>query len=263
MNLKLTRPLVFFDLETTGLDIIKDHILELSYIKLQPDGSEKAETFRFRPVSALGNVVPIPADSTAVHGIHDEDVADCPSFAEKAAELYKDVFEGADLAGFNSNKFDVPMLVEKFLNAGISYDLKDVRLIDVQTIYHKLEKRNLEAAYRFYCGKELDNAHSADADTRATFEVMKAQLDHYPDELKNDVEFLSEYSSHTKNLDLAGRVALNDENKEIFTFGKHKNKTVEEIVKKDPGFFGWLMRGDFPLNTKQVVKRLEMKYRGR
>jgi len=261
MELQLKRPIVFFDLETTGIDMLHDHILELSYIKLFPDGKEESRTMRFKPVNALGAVVPIPAKSTEVHGIHDSDVSDCPTFAQEAATLYESVFKGSDLAGFNSNKFDVPMLVEHFLKSGVQYDLSDVRMVDVQNIYHKLEKRTLSAAYQFYCHKELENAHSADADTRATYEVLKAQLDLYPDDLENDVESLAEFSAMTKSLDLAGRVALNDEGKEIFTFGKHKGKTVESIAKTDPGFFGWMMRGDFPLNTKQVVKRLELKYR--
>lgn len=261
MNLNLTKPIVFFDLETTGLDVTKDHILELSYIKVMPDGMEQSSTMRFHPVSALGETVHIPEKSTEIHGIHDEDVADCPVFADVAEELYDKVFKDADWAGFNSNKFDVPMLVEHLLKAGVKVDLGETRLIDVQNIYHKLEKRTLEAAYKFYCDKDLTNAHSADADTRATYEVLKAQLDHYPEELKNDVASLSEFSAMAKTLDFAGRVAVNEEGKEYFTFGKHKGKTVEEIVAKDPGFFGWVMRGDFPLNTKQVIKRLEMKYR--
>ena len=261
MNLKLTKPVVFFDLETTGLDVTKDHILELSFIKLFPNGTDMEETMRFKPVNALGMTVDIPKKATEINGIHNEDVAECPTFAEKAQDLYDKVFKDADLAGFNSNKFDVPMLVEKLLNAGVAVDLKDTTLVDVQNIYHKLEKRNLEAAYKFYCGKELENAHSANADTRATYEVLKAQLDHYPDELKNDIDSLAEFSTMNKTLDFAGRVALNDEGKEIFTFGKHKGKAVEDIVKSDPGFFGWVMQGDFPLNTKLVIKKLEQKYK--
>ena len=191
MNLQLTRPVVFFDLETTGIDMIHDHILELGYIKVFPDGREEVRTMRFKPVNALGAVVPIPAASSEFHGIHDADVADCLTFAQEASNLYETVFKGADLAGFNSNKFDVPMLVEHFLRAGVQFDLSDVKLVDVQNIYHKLEKRTLEAAYKFYCNKDLENAHSADADIRATYEVLKAQLDRYPDDLQNDVNILS------------------------------------------------------------------------
>ncbi len=261
MNLNLSKPIVFFDLETTGLDVCHDYILELSYIKVFPDGTEESDTLRFKPVNALGAIVHIPEKASEINGIYDSDVSECPVFSEKAFELYENVFKGSDLAGYNSNKFDVPMLVEQMLKSGVKVDLSETRLVDVQNIYHKLEKRTLEAAYRFYCDKDLENAHSADADTRATYEVLKAQLDHYPAELENDIASLSEFSTMSNSLDFAGRVSVNEEGKEIFTFGKHKGRTVEEIVKTDPGFFGWVMRGDFPINTKQVVKRLEMKYR--
>lgn len=262
MKLKLERPIVFFDLETTGLDVSKDYILELGYVKVTPDGSEQTGSMRFRPVDALGNTVHIPEVTTAVHGISDADVSDCPTFKEKAASLYHDVFEGCDLGGFNSNRFDIPLLVESFLKAGVSFDLSDVRFVDVQNIFHKMEKRNLDAAYRFYCGKEMTSAHQALSDTQATYEVLQAQLDRYEGELTNDVSFLSEFSSMNKNVDLAGRVVLDDKGREIFTFGKYKNRLVEEVVKKDPGFISWILQGDFPLNTKQVVRRLSLKYKG-
>ena len=261
MKLKLSRPLIFFDLETTGLDVSKDHILELSYIKVFPDGREEKETLRIKPADMLGNVIPIPAKTTAVHGITDADVKDCPTFKECAETLFNNVFKDCDLAGYNSNRFDIPLLVEEFLRAGVNVDMSGVRFIDVQNIYHKLEKRTLAAALKFYCGKELVDAHHASADTEATYDVLQAQLDHYPEELENDVTFLSEFSMLGKNVDLAGRVALDEDGKEIFTFGKHKNERVEDVVHKDPNFFNWIRQGDFPLNTKQVVEALRLKYK--
>lgn len=261
MKLNLSRPLIFFDLETTGLDVSKDRIIELSYIKVYPDGREERNTLRFKPCDVLGNVMSIPEKTIAVHGITDDDVADCPAFKDCAAELYNEVFKDCDLAGFNSNRFDIPLLVEELLRAGVNVDMSGIRMIDVQNIYHKLEKRNLAAALLFYCGKELVDAHTASADTMATYEVLQAQLDHYPNDLTNDVSFLAEYSAMGKNVDLAGRVALDEEGKEIFTFGKHKNERVEDVVKKDPNFFNWIRQGDFPLNTKQVVEALRLKYK--
>lgn len=261
MKLNLTRPLIFFDLETTGLDVAKDHILELSYIKVYPDGTEETEALRFKPVDMLGNTVTIPAKTTAVHGITDEDVKDCPAFKDCAEELYQRVFKDCDLAGFNSNRFDIPLLVDEFLRAGVQVDMSGVRTIDVQNIFHKMEKRNLAAALKFYCGKELVDAHHASADTLATYEVLQAQLDRYPDDLTNDVAFLSEFSAMNKSLDFAGRVVLDEEGKEMFAFGKHKGKRVEDVVKKDPNFLNWIIQGDFPLNTKQVVEALRLKYK--
>lgn len=260
MELKLTKPILFFDLETTGLDVAKDHIIELSYIKVFPDGNEERDTLRFRPVDALGRTVHIPELSTEIHGIKDEDVADLYTFKELAEELYMEVFSGCDLAGFASNKMDIPLLVEEFLRAGINYSMDDVRCIDVQGIFFKMEKRNLEAAYKFYCDKELTNAHSAEADTLATYEVLKAQLDRYCN-LENDVDFLSEFSSQAKTADLAGRIGINEAGKEYFTFGKHKGDLVEDVVKRDPGFISWIMQGSFTLNTKQVLQGLTLKYK--
>ena len=250
MKLKLERPLVFFDLETTGVDVSRDHIVELCYIKLHPNGNEESKTLRLRPVDALGRTLHIPAEATAVYGISDDDVADCPTFADIAADL-QHVLEGCDLAGFNSNRFDVPLLVEEFLRCGVNIDLQHTRLVDVQNIYHKLEKRTLVAAYKYYCQKDLENAHSADADTRATIEVLEAQLDMYPDELQNDVEQLAAFSAMNKNVDFAGR------------FGKYKGLLVQEVFPRDPGFVSWMLQGDFPLNTKQVVTRLSLKYKRR
>ena len=262
MELKLTKPILFFDLETTGIDVAKDHIIELSYIKIFPDGSEECDTLRFRPVDALGRTVHIPEASTEIHGIKDEDVEDLYTFGELAEELYNEVFVGCDLAGFASNKMDIPLLVEEFLRAGINYNMDGVRSIDVQGIFFKMEKRNLEAAYKFYCDKELANAHSAEADTMATYEVLKAQLDRYS-ELENDVDFLSDFSNQNKTADLAGRIGINENGQEYFTFGKHKGQLVEDIVRRDPGFISWVMQGNFTLNTKQVLQRLTLKYKNK
>lgn len=261
MKLKLTRPLVFFDIEATGLDVAKDHIVELGYIKVYPDGTEQSETLRFKPVDALGNTVHIPEKIVDIHGISDDDVKDSPTFKECAGDIYEKIFKDSDLAGFNSNRFDIPILVEELLRAGLNVDFDGVKCIDVQNIYHKLEKRNLAAALSFYCGKELSDAHQALADTRATYEVLQAQLDHYPDDLSNDVDALSDFSTLNKTVDLAGRVALDEQGHEIFTFGKNKNRRVADVVRRDPGFISWILQGDFPLNTKQVVERLRLKYK--
>ena len=251
MELNLRNPIIFFDLETTGVDIMSDRIVELSLIKVYPNGTEEVKSRRLNPER------PIPAEATKVHGITDEDVKDAPTFKQVAKDLAR-IFEGCDVAGFNSNRFDIPLLEEEFLRAGVDFDFSKRRFIDVQTIFHKMEQRTLIAAYKFYCGKDLTDAHSAEADTRATYEVLKAQLDHYPD-LKNDVAFLSEFSSHNKNVDLAGRIIYNDDKVEIFNFGKHKGKPVEEVLKKEPSYYGWMMQGDFPLNTKKVLTRIKLR----
>ena len=251
MKLNLKNPLIFFDVETTGLNVSKDKIIELSYIKVYPNGTEESNTVRINPG------FPIPAESSAIHHITDEDVKDCPMFKQVARILEK-VFEGCDIAGFNSNRFDIPILVEEFLNAGVSINFSKRKFIDVQTIFHKMEQRTLSAAYKFYCHKELDSAHSACADTRATYEVLKAQLDMYPS-LVNDVEFLSKFSSQTRNVDFAGRIVYNDNNVEVFNFGKYKGQPVEEILKKDVGYYGWIMQGDFPQNTKNVITAIKLR----
>lgn len=207
MNLNLKRPIVFFDLETTGLNITKDKIVEISYIKVYPNGTEEQKTLRINPG------MPIPKESTEVHHITDADVANCPRFNQVAKELAA-VFEGSDIAGFNSNRFDIPMLQEEFLHAGVSFDFTKRKFVDVQTIFHKMEQRNLTAAYRFYCGKELENSHSANADTRATYEVLKSQLDRYPS-LQNDVDYLAAFSTQNKNVDLAGRFVYNEKNEVV------------------------------------------------
>lgn len=252
MQLNLKNPLVFFDLETTGIDIVKDRIIEISYVKVFPNGKEESKTMRINPG------MPIPPASTAIHGITDDDVKDCPLFKNVAKQLAAQI-EGCDLAGYNSNRFDIPLLAEEFLRAGVDIDLTRRKFIDVQTIFYKMEQRTLAAAYKFYCQKSLENAHTSAADTMATYEVLKAQLDRYP-ELKNDVAFLSEFSSFTNNVDFAGRMVYNDKNQEVFNFGKYKGRLVEEVLKQDPAYYSWMMNGDFPLNTKQ--KLTEIKLRG-
>lgn len=252
MKLNLKNPIIFFDLETTGVDVSKDRIVEICYIKVWPNGNEVSRTMRINPG------MHIPEQSTAVHGIKDEDVKDCPLFKDVAREIAND-FQGCDIAGFNSNRFDLPMLAEEFLRAQVDIDLGRHRTIDVQVIYHKLEQRTLSAAYKFYCGAELVDAHSALADTRATYEILQAQLDHYPEVLKNDMEFLSEFSSFTRNVDFAGRMVYDDAGNEIINFGKYKGEKVETVLARDPGYYAWIMNGDFPLNTKQVLTRIKLR----
>ena len=251
MQLNLRNPLVFFDLETTGIDIAKDRIVEISMVKVMPNGEEIVKTRRINPG------MPIPPESTAIHGITDEDVKDCPKFKEIAKSLAAQI-EGCDLAGFNSNRFDISMLAEEFLRAGVDVDLNRRKFIDVQTIFHKMEQRNLTAAYKFYCNKDLANAHSAEADTMATYEVLKAQLDRYP-ELENDVNFLSKYSSFTNNVDFAGRMVYNEKGQEVINFGKYKGRLVEEVLKSDPSYYAWIMNGDFPLNTKKMLTEIRLR----
>ena len=229
MKLNLKNPLVFFDLETTGTNINTDRIVEICYLKVYPNGNEESKTMRINPE------MHIPEASSAVHGIYDADVADCPTFKEVAKSIANDI-EGADIAGFNSNRFDVPVLVEEFLRAGIDIDLTKRKFIDVQVIYHKLEQRTLSAAYKFYCGKNLEDAHTAEADTRATYEVLKAQLDRYPEVLENDINFLSEYSTYSKNVDFAGRIVYDDNGVEVFNFGKNKGIPGSEVLKRDMGY---------------------------
>lgn len=251
MKLNLDRPVVFFDLESTGTNILHDRIVEISVIKVFPDGSEVERTRRINPG------IPIPAEATAVHHITDEDVKDAPRF-EQIARSLAELFAGSDIAGFNSNRFDVPMLMEEFLRAGVNIDLSRRKFVDVQTIFHKMEQRTLIAAYKFYCGKDLTEAHSANADTRATYEVLKAQLDHYPS-LKNDIAFLSDFSSQNKNVDLMGRIIYNEAGKEVFNFGKYKGQLVEDVFRRDIGYYSWMMQGEFPANTKQVITNIKLR----
>jgi len=257
MKLNLKRPIVVFDLETTGLEVARDHIVELCYIKLHPDGNEESMNLRIRPVDATGRTVPIPPASTEIHGITDADVAQCPTFKELAPRL-AETFADCDFAGFNSNKFDVPLLVEEFLRAGINIDLRDRKFIDVQNIYHKLEPRTLSAACRFYCGHDIEGAHSADADARATLEVLEAQLDHYPQDLQNDVGFLAEFSAMNQNVDFAGRIIKDKSGDYVINFGKYKGKKLADVLRRDRAYLPWIMQGDFPLNTKQTFERLAL-----
>ncbi|MBQ4138862.1 MAG: 3'-5' exonuclease, partial [Muribaculaceae bacterium] len=237
--------------ETTGVNIMTDRIVELSLIKVYPNGDEEVKSRRLNPE------MPIPPQATAIHHITDEDVKDAPTFKQIAKDLAR-IFEGCDVAGFNSNRFDIPLLEEEFLRAGVDFDFSKRRFIDVQTIFHKMEQRTLVAAYKFYCHKDLNDAHSAEADTRATYEVLKAQLDHYPT-LQNDVAFLSEFSTQNKNVDLAGRMIYNENKVEVFNFGKHKGKPVEEVLRNEPSYYGWMMQGEFPLNTKKVLTRIKLR----
>lgn len=255
MKLNLKNPLVFFDLETTGTNINMDRIVEICYLKVYPNGNEESKTLRINPE------MHIPEASSAIHGIYDADVADCPTFKDVAKKIAADI-EGCDLAGFNSNRFDIPVLAEEFLRAGVDVDLMKRKFVDVQVIYHKLEQRTLSAAYKFYCDKNLEDAHTAEADTRATYEVLKAQLDRYPDVLENDVVFLSNYSSFNKNVDFAGRIVYNEQGVEVFNFGKYKGMPVAEVLKKDIGYYGWIMQGDFTLNTKNVLTKIRLRETG-
>jgi len=257
MKLHLNRPIVFFDLETTGIDVVKDHIVELCYIKIHPDGKEESNTLRIRPADAMGNTVHIPEQASSIHHIYDKDVEDCPTFKELVPRI-KPIFEGCDLGGYNSNHFDIPLLVEEFLRAGVSINLRNAKFIDVCVIFKKMEQRTLSAAYKFYCKKELENAHSALADTRATLDVLEAQLDFYPD-LQNDVGQLAQISTVNRNVDLAGRFVYDNNDNPVFNFGKYKGKLVTDVLRNDPGYYGWLMQGDFPLNTKQVITAIKLK----
>lgn len=251
MKLNLKNPAVVFDLETTGVSLVRDRIIEISILKIHPDGLEEVKTRRINPG------MPIPPESTAVHGITDEDVKDCPTFEQVAKSLYQWI-EGCDIIGFNSTRFDVPMLVEELLRAGVAVDFSRRKFVDVQAIYHKMERRNLEAAYRFYCGKTLVDAHSAEADTRATYEVLMAQLDKYPDELTNDMGALAEISRYNNNVDFAGMLVYNEAGEEVVNFGKYKGRVLREVLAKDSGYYAWVMGADFTLDTKNCFTRVKL-----
>ena len=255
MELQLKNPIIFFDLETTGINVASDRIVEISWLKIMPSGEESGHTHLVNPT------IPIDPKAIAIHGITDEDVKDKPAFKEIARSLVRE-FEGCDLAGFNSNKFDIPLLAEEFLRAEVDFDMSRRKFIDVQVIFHKMEQRTLSAAYKFYCKKELEDAHSAQADTLATYEILKAQLDRYS-ELENDMEFLAGFSAQKRNVDFAGRIVLNDQDVEVFNFGKYKGEPVEEVLKKDPGYFGWILNGDFPLYTKKVLTNIKLRAFGK
>lgn len=249
-NLVLKKPLVVFDLETTGTVVNTDRIVELSYIKLLTDGSRQSKTHRFNPG------IPIPPEVTAIHGITNADVANEPFFKDKAKTLSEE-FKGCDFAGFNSNKFDFPLLVEEFLRAGVEFDVENRKFVDAQRIFHMMEQRTLTAAYKFYCGKELVNAHSAEADTNATLEVLLAQINRY-EQLENNVDFLHAFTKQDKNVDLAGRLVYNAQNQPVFNFGKHKGKLVGDVFKTEPSYYDWMMQGDFAEDTKRRLTKIKL-----
>ncbi len=250
MELSLTRPLCFFDLETTGVNVAKDRVVEISILKVFPNGNKESKTWLVNPE------MPIPPQTTAVHGITDEKVANEPTFKQLSKDIYS-MIKGSDLAGFNSDRFDIPLLAEEMLRAEIDVDFKKHLTVDVQTIFHKMEKRNLSAAYKFYCGKDLDNAHSAEADTNATYEVLKSQIEKY-DELENDVSKLSAFSTRRKSVDFAGFVIVDEDGEAAFNFGKHKGKKVVEVLEREPGYFSWLLNADFPRYTKKVLTAIRL-----
>lgn len=251
MKLQLKRPIVFFDLETTGTDVAKDRIVEISILKLHPDGKKEVKTRRVNPE------MPIPVGSSEIHGIYDEDVKDEPTFAALAKSLAQFI-GNSDLAGYNSNKFDVPLLMEEFLRVDVDFDLESRKLVDVQNIFHKMEQRTLVAAYKFYCGKDLVDAHSAEADIKATYEVLESQIERY-EELENDVDFLADFSKRNDTADLMGRIVFNEEGVEVFNFGKHKGKPVTEVLEKEPSYYDWMMKGDFPLYTKKILTGIKLR----
>jgi DNA polymerase III subunit epsilon len=255
LELKLKRPIAFIDLETTGINVSADRIVELSVLKISPNGKEEWMSTRINPE------VPIPAKVTAIHGITDNDVANSPTFREVAKNL-ADFLEGCDLAGYNAVKFDIPVLAEEFLRINIDFNFRKRRYIDAQVIFYKKEQRTLSAAYQFYCHKKLDGAHGSKADAAATYEVLKAQLDRYSD-LENDIEKLSEISSFNDNVDFAGRIILDEKGVEIFNFGKHKGRPVELVLNEEPSYYSWMMNGDFPLYTKKVLTEIKLRSFGK
>lgn len=251
MELKLTKPIVFFDLETTGINIAADRIVEISILKVYPNGNKESRTWLVNPE------IEIPKEVSAIHGITNEQVVTEPTFKELAKDISQ-LIDGCDLAGFNSSRFDIPLLAEEMLRAGIDFDMKNRVAVDVQVIYHKKEQRTLSAAYEYYCGKTLENAHSAEADTHATYEILKAQIDKY-DDLENDVKFLHKYSSHKKRADFAGFIMFDEDGDEVFSFGKYKGKKVEDILEKDKGYYSWIQNADFPLYTKKVLTAIKLR----
>lgn len=251
MELKLSKPICFFDLETTGIDITKDRIVEISILKVYSNGNKESKTWLVNPT------IPIPKAASDVHGITDERVAGEPTFKELAKQIHN-MIKDSDLAGYNSDRFDIPLLAEEMLRAEVDFDLGNRVSVDVQTIFHKMEQRTLSAAYKFYCGKDLIDAHTASADTNATYEILKAQLDRY-DSLENNIKKLSEFTYRKQIADFAGFIGYNDKGEEIFTFGKHKGKRVEDIFDEEPGYFGWLLGADFPLYTKKILTAIKLR----
>ncbi|MFI1772257.1 exonuclease domain-containing protein [Thalassobellus citreus] len=251
MNLNLSKPICFFDLETTGINISKDRVVEISILKVFPNGNKESKTWLVNPE------MEIPQNVIDIHGITNEKVANEPTFKALAKDIYN-MIKDSDLGGFNSNRFDIPLLAEEMLRADIDFDMKKCLAVDVQTIFHKMEQRTLSAAYKFYCGKELEGAHGAEADTNATYEVLKAQIEKY-DDLENDTKFLAEFSARNQFADFAGFIAYNKKGEEYFSFGKHKGKLVTEVLEKEPGYFGWLLNADFPLYTKKVLTAIKLR----
>lgn len=249
MNLKLKKPIIFFDLETTGINIATDRVVEISILKVFPNGNKESKTWLVNPE------IKIPQEASDIHGITNEQVVTEPTFKELAPKI-NELIADCDLAGFNSNRFDIPLLAEELMRAGIDFDMKNRKAIDVQVIFHKKEQRTLSAGYKFYCGKELEGAHGAEVDTNATYEILLAQLDKYND-LENTVDALSEYSTHGKRADFAGFILMNDKDQEVFSFGKYKGKTVEKVLKENPGYNNWIQNADFPLYTKKVLKKIK------
>jgi DNA polymerase-3 subunit epsilon len=255
LNLNLKKPIAFIDLETTGINVTNDRIVELSVLKISPNGKEEWMTTRVNPE------MPIPPKTTAIHGITDADVVNSPSFKEVGKNLAT-FLEGCDLAGYNAIKFDIPVLAEEFLRVNIDFNFQKRRYVDVQVIFHKKEQRTLAAAYQFYCKKELEGAHGSKADTAATFEVLKSQLDKYKD-LENDVEKLADFSSFNSNVDFAGRIILDENGIEVFNFGKHKGKPVLKVFAEEPAYYSWMMNGEFPLYTKKVLTEIKLRSFGK
>ena len=251
MQLNLNRPICFFDLETTGINITFDKIVEISILKVFPKGNEKKKTWLVNPE------IPISPQATAIHGITNEKVSDKPTFKSIAKDVCSWI-KDSDLGGFNSNRFDIPILAEELLRSGIDFDMKNRQSVDVQTIFHKMEQRTLTAAYKFYCNKDLKNAHSAEADTLATYEVLKSQLDKYSS-LENDTKFLAEFSTRQKFADFAGFIRYDSVGDECFSFGKHKGKKVRNVLVDEPGYYGWLLDADFPLYTKKVLTSIKLR----
>lgn len=250
MELQLTKPICFFDLETTGTNVAKDRIVEISILKVFPNGNKESKTWLVNPEMT------IPQEVVLIHGISNEKVANEPTFKQLSKEIYK-MIKDSDLAGFNSDRFDIPLLAEEMLRADVDFDMKHMVSVDVQTIFHKMEKRTLGAAYKFYCDKSLEDAHSAEADTMATYDVLLSQLDRYP-ELENNVKKLSEFTTRKQSLDFAGFIGVNKDEQPIFSFGKHKGKTVDEVMETEPGYFGWILNADFPLYTKKVLTQIKL-----
>ena len=268
MKLNLKRPLAFFDIESTGVNVASDRIIEISILKANPDGTQAIKTLRVNPT------IPIPLEASLIHGIYDEDIQHEPTFNEVGQELV-DFFADADLAGYNSNRFDIPILMEELLRAGIDFDLNGRRFVDVQNIFHQMEQRTLKAAYQFYCNKSIENAHSAEADIKATYEVLLAQLSRYENvewenkkgekstPVQNDVDALHTFTNLNKIVDFAGRLVYNDKNVEVFNFGKHKGRSVEEVFNSEPSYYTWMKNGDFPLYTKRCLEKIWLRWTGK